>query len=81
MNDLFFIKKFECFFFNSDNQKMNKQDLRFYQFPAGTSDEEKIIFAKTHNYSVREISGSFGFGNTKIGRVWKQYQEKKFNSH
>ena len=54
---------------------MNNQDLRFYQFPAGTSDKEKIIFAKKHNYSVRLISGSFGFGNAKIGRIWKQYKE------
>ena len=63
------------FFFNSGNQKMNNQDLRFYQFHAGTSDKEKIIFAKKHNYSVRIISGSFGFGNAKIGRIWKQYKE------
>lgn len=52
-------------------------NLKLYSFPPKTSEEEKIIFAKTHNYSVRQINESFGFGNHKIGKVCDHYKQTK----
>ena len=47
--------------------------LRFFKFPPNTTDEEKIIFAKSRKFTVRQIKQCFGFGNSKITRVWEEY--------
>lgn len=52
--------------------------LRFllnYKFPPKTTDEEKIIFAYTHGYPVRQIALVFHYGHHKICRVIKHYRE------
>lgn len=56
---------------------MLTSDLKFYPFPPKTSDEEKIIFARTRGYSFRQIQDAFGYGNSKMTRVWSQYQQTK----
>lgn len=51
--------------------------LRFllnYKFPPKAIDEEKIIFAYTHRYPVRQIA-IFHYGHHKICQVIKHYQE------
>ncbi len=52
--------------------------LRFllnYKFPPKTTDEEKIIFAYTHGYPVRQIALVFHYGHHKICRVINHYRE------
>ena len=49
--------------------------LKFYPFPKTATDEEKIIFGRTNGYTVRNIKDCFGFGSTKITRVWTQYKQ------
>lgn len=44
------------------------------KFPPRTTDEEKIIFARTRGFSTRQIRDAFHFGNTKISEVIKEYK-------
>ena len=39
-----------------------------------TTDEEKIIFARTRGFTIRQIRDAFHFGNTKITEVIKEYR-------
>lgn len=51
------------------------QFLKNFKFPPRTTDEEKIVFAYTKGYTVRQTAQCFCFGSHKICRVIKHYKE------
>ena len=49
---------------------MLASDLKFFPFPPKTSDEGKIIFERTHGFTVRQVKNAFECGYSKITRVY-----------
>ena len=52
---------------------MRPLNLAAFKFPSKTTDQEKIIFAKTRSFTIRQMREAFHFGNDKICRVIKEF--------
>ena len=49
-------------------------NLAAFKFPPKTTDEEKIIFAKTRGFTIRQIREAFHFGTQKVCDTIKEYK-------
>ena len=53
---------------------MSVLNLSTVRFPLRTTDEEKIIFAPTRGFTIRQIKSAFHFGSTKITKTIRSFR-------